>query len=288
MSTTKSRQGVTIYDEDGNLIGTGELSTEATLATRASETTLGTRASETTLGTRASETTLAAADTKLGTIDATLDSIKDTDGIKKITDQLPAGTNRIGAVRAVDSLDVALDVARDTNIPAGTRALLLAGQTDEATPQALTPTVTLDNNNRHRLAIEGPVTLTPPESPPASTPIRIAITSATPDLATTDDTVHVIANGDTFTLTYFITGSEGDGSERGSKVEVWFWDGTTEHLVARSYVTGATAPPQAPNTSVARDGTSMVGDGTAEIRVRRTRLSGQVQEVDFDVFGYEQ
>jgi len=53
---------------------------------------------EDTLATRASETTLSAADTKLGTIDGILDSIKDTDGIKKITDALPAGTNTLGKI----------------------------------------------------------------------------------------------------------------------------------------------------------------------------------------------
>ena len=50
------------------------------------------------LSTRATEATLLAADGRLTTIDAVLDSIKDTEGIKKITDQLPAGTNEIGAV----------------------------------------------------------------------------------------------------------------------------------------------------------------------------------------------
>ena len=46
----------------------------------------------------ATEDTLSAADTKLGTIDGVLDSIKDVDGIKKITDELPAGTQEIGLV----------------------------------------------------------------------------------------------------------------------------------------------------------------------------------------------
>ncbi len=44
------------------------------------------------------EATLLAADGRLTTIDAVLDSIKDIDGIKKITDQLPAGANEIGKV----------------------------------------------------------------------------------------------------------------------------------------------------------------------------------------------
>jgi len=50
------------------------------------------------LSTRATEATLLTADGRLTTIDAVLDSIKDTEGIKKITDQLPAGTNEIGKV----------------------------------------------------------------------------------------------------------------------------------------------------------------------------------------------
>jgi len=46
----------------------------------------------------ATQGTLESVDTKLGTIDSVLDGIKDTDGIKKITDQLPAGTNEVGKV----------------------------------------------------------------------------------------------------------------------------------------------------------------------------------------------
>lgn len=56
------------------------------------------------LSTRATEATLLSADGRLTTIDAVLDSIKDTDGIKKITDELPAGTQDIGSVRLRDIL----------------------------------------------------------------------------------------------------------------------------------------------------------------------------------------
>lgn len=55
----------------------------------------------------ATEDTLSAADTKLGTIDGVLDAIKDTDGIKKITDELPAGTQEIGSVAQGTPADVA-------------------------------------------------------------------------------------------------------------------------------------------------------------------------------------
>ena len=68
----------------------------------------------------ATEDTLSAADTKLGTIDGVLDSIKDTDGIKKITDALPAGDNNIG------NIDVASSVLPDG---AATEATLSAADT---------------------------------------------------------------------------------------------------------------------------------------------------------------
>jgi hypothetical protein len=55
----------------------------------------------------ASETTLLSADGRLATIDAVLDSIKDTDGIKKITDPvgLGAGTEIVGKVYITDGVD---------------------------------------------------------------------------------------------------------------------------------------------------------------------------------------
>ena len=43
----------------------------------------------------------AATENTLATIDSVLDSIKDTDGVKKITEALPAGENIVGRVRVV-------------------------------------------------------------------------------------------------------------------------------------------------------------------------------------------
>lgn len=71
------------------------------------------------LSTRASESTLSAADGRLATIDAVLDSIKDTDGIKRINDPLPAGTNNIGDVDVVSS---ALPAGAATEATLATRA----------------------------------------------------------------------------------------------------------------------------------------------------------------------
>jgi len=100
-----------LYDADGNPVSivddsgtyrlsgvTKVLNSGGSQVNPATEDTLSTRASEATLATRASESTLQAVDGRLTTIDAVLDSIKDTDGVKKITDQLPAGTNEIGKV----------------------------------------------------------------------------------------------------------------------------------------------------------------------------------------------
>ena len=52
------------------------------------------------------ETTLQTADGRLATIDAVLDLIKDTDGIKKITDALPVVDNRIGRIKITDDKPV--------------------------------------------------------------------------------------------------------------------------------------------------------------------------------------
>lgn len=85
------------------------LSTEAKLETvRALLATIDADTSQldVALSTRASEATLAAADTKLGTIDAVLDAIKDTAGVKKITDALPTGDNWIGRAKVGDGTNV--------------------------------------------------------------------------------------------------------------------------------------------------------------------------------------
>jgi hypothetical protein len=76
----------------------------------------------------------------------TLASIKDTDGIKKITDSLPSGTNEIGKVaqgtkaanadgwptKLVDGVNgIELAVARFASISSNTRGILVMGQSDD-------------------------------------------------------------------------------------------------------------------------------------------------------------
>lgn len=156
--------------------------TESTLSTRATEATLATVATEATLSTLGTEATASASDAKLATIDAVLDSIKDTDGIKKITDPLPAGTNNIGDVDVVSSalpagaateatlatrasettlssadaklgtIDSVLDSIKDTDgikkitdqLPAGTNEIGLVAQGTKAAASDAWPTVLYD------------------------------------------------------------------------------------------------------------------------------------------------
>ena len=82
----------------------------------------------------------------------TVDSIKNTDGIKKITDALPAGTNEIGKIAqgtkavnssawpiklvdGVNALELAL--ALKQQVPTNTRGLLAVGQSDDLYARAL-------------------------------------------------------------------------------------------------------------------------------------------------------
>lgn len=82
------------------------------------------------LSTRATEATLLAADGRLTTIDAVLDSIKDVDGIKKITDPVVIGTGDvgIGRVKVWDGTEVA-DVYPDDGVN-----YLAAGKSNKVDP----------------------------------------------------------------------------------------------------------------------------------------------------------
>lgn len=104
LSTRAKEDGGRLESLDGK-----DFATETTLGTRAAESggNLETAVTKLTsvdnsldvnLSTRASEASLSAANGKLDAANVTLTSIKSTDGIKKITDELPAGTQEIGKV----------------------------------------------------------------------------------------------------------------------------------------------------------------------------------------------
>jgi hypothetical protein len=80
----------------------------------------------------ATQTTLLAADGRLATIDSVLDSIKDTDGIKKITDPvgLGAGTEIVGKVYITDGVD-------DATITSSARSTSQMGLTTRQSPRTL-------------------------------------------------------------------------------------------------------------------------------------------------------
>lgn len=224
--------------------------TETTLATRATESTLATRATEATLATRATETTLAAADTKLGTIDAVLDSIKDTDGVKKITDALPVGDNLIGRVKLSDGTEVA-DITPDAGV--------------------------------NRLEILGKVSVVGALPPPSTTPVDIF--ADTPLTVGTDDTTFTVPDGETFHLQAVTAGNE--DPTKGAVIEVIFDDGS-EHIIERLYTNGETIQISFPDVETARDGTALLGDsgGTSDIIVRRTKYTGTNIAIDAIVTGY--
>lgn len=99
----------------------------------------------------------------------------------------------------------------------------------------------------------------------------------------------VITNTHTLYLQVIAAGAAGDPSEEGSKVEVYWREGAgpTDHLVERLYANGSTLFISLPNASKARDGTTMVGDGsTTKLIIRRERLSRSAQEIDAVVRGY--
>lgn len=112
-----------LYDPSGNPVSiisdggvyrlsgvTKVLSAAGAQVNPATEDTLSTRASEATLATRATESTLSSVDSWLGLVDTTLDSIKDTDGIKKITDPVAAKVGQ--GPTYLESLSVSGDVSR--------------------------------------------------------------------------------------------------------------------------------------------------------------------------------
>jgi hypothetical protein len=203
-----------------------------------------------------------------------------------IMESFPAGTNRLGSVRIVDANDLALDLARNTTIPANSRGLLVVGDDEDGKAQALE--VSIDPlDGKRRLQIEGHVSIAAPEPPVGTTVVSFTFSGALSISATQTDN-YVITNGKRFVLQQIVAGSEGDTSEKGSVIEVFYFDGTTEYLVEREYINGFTTQ-LSPLTETSRDGAqTMDGNGTTKtVRVKRRRLSGSSQEVDFVIRGYE-
>ena len=185
----------------------------------------------------------------------------------------------------MDHNDVALDLARDVAIPSGSRGVLPVGLDGDGNIRAMDVRVDGIDGTR-RLQIEGKVSFSPPAAPPAATAVSITFSGALA-ISTNQTDNYTITNAKRFVLQQVVAGSEGDSTERGSVVEVFYFDGTTERIVERVYLNGFTTEVF-PSTETSRDGTNCDGNGsTKTIRIRRRRLSGASQEVDFVVRGYE-
>lgn len=244
----------------------------------------------------------------------TVDTIVHVSGIKQIQDALPVGDNDIGRVKLTDGTYVVgvtdsgllqvettqapgtqhdvhlvtvsgtdLAVVPETIPPADHRAILFAGIGDQELVHV--PNIIVDDEDQlKRLAITGKISVTTP--PPPEGGVAVSIDASSPlDVATTESDSYVITSGKTFTIQSVTVGAEGDPNSKGSKVEVYFNDGT-DHLISRIYVVGQSVPVF-PDTSIARDGTSLTGNGSNVIRIDRTRLGGGTLEIDAVVRGYE-
>lgn len=140
----------------------------------------------------------------------------------------------------------------------------------------------------YKLNIIGKITSAPPPLPASATPVLLIADNPLTISGTIDSTSFVIPTGETFHLTQFVAGAAGDPTERGSAAELIFSPdgGTTEKIIQRIYVSGFTTTANFEPQNTSRDGTVMLGDGTATVFLRRRRLSGSSQEVDAVVQGY--
>ena len=173
-------------------------------------------------------------------------------------------------------------VARDVAIPVNTRALLFSGEGADGKAYVA------------RVSDEGKVSVaeSPATAPPGTTPFTLASDSPLevgPNPTFQETVSSAIGNGLTLKIQFIAAGAAGDPSESGSKVEVYWREGAgpTDHLIERLYVSGATVYESLPDTSEARDGTPLNGDGsTTKVVVRRERLSNSAQEIDAVLRGY--
>ena len=142
---------------------------------------------------------------------------------------------------------------------------------------------TQDDNGVRRVEIAGKVSVTGAIAPPSTT--QVLIHADTPLTVGSHDTAYVIPNGETFHLQEIHQGNE--DPTKGASVEIIYYDGTAEHLLERVYSAGTTVTIGYPDVAEARDGTSMVGDGsTKTILVRRAKYSGSDIAIDTEVVGY--
>jgi len=300
-----------------------DFATETTLATRATETTLtGLRsdfnaedfATETTLATRATEASLTgfrsdfnaedfATETTLATratadnqtnkaqftriTDGTNDVVVDASGDLQIihTDALPAGDNWLGRVKVGDGTNI-IDPVTDAQVSVSALhgVLVLGKDSNDAARMLAT-----ESTGILRVASQ------PAQPPAVATVLTFAVNDALLDVGSGGavPSPHtslgaIIGNGINVYLQSAVIGTEGDTSENGSVIELyWRTAGPIDHLISRFYVAGESLEIIYPDIHTTRDGTVMVGDGVnTRLIVVRRRLSAAALEIDFDLRGY--
>lgn len=220
---------------------------------------------------------------KLTSLETILTAIKNTDGIKKIVDALPAGDNVIGRAKLTDGTNVLV-------VESGGQGRVLPYAPDRGgTVRAMNLVQDDLESTLYRLAVTGKVSITVPPPPPGGT--KVTITADNPLIVSQAISPHLtewtIPDGKTLYIQQIIAGCQGDPSADGSKVEVYYYNGTTQHLIDRIYILGQTQFGNYPDTNMARDGTTFVGVGTArKIRIYRYRMSNSSQEIDSVIRGY--
>lgn len=198
---------------------------------------------------------------------------------------LASGTSAIGSVYVWDGTDI-LDILAEADTTTGLKGLLPVAKTaqDLSTFLLAQPDGALIVANK------------PPSAPPGTTEYQASVDEAELDVGQGGDVASphtslgpIVPNGETLTLQSVEVGTEGDSSENGSVIEVYWREGVgpTDHIVGRYYVMGETVQVVLPDVSEARDGTPFTGDGsTTRIVVVRRRLSVAALEIDFVIRGY--
>jgi hypothetical protein len=179
--------------------------------------------------------------------------------------------------------EIALAVADGVTLPANTRGLIFASVDNAGAVHF----VHSDSAGNLRVASQ------PPQPPAGTTEFVLAVSegdleiSAPPAYHETESTA--IGSSVELYLQSFTAGAGGDPSERGSRIDVLWREGAgpTDHVIERVYISGQSVTITLPDVHKARDGTTMIGDGsTTKLVIRRYRLSNAVQEVDAIVRGY--
>lgn len=228
----------------------------------------------------ATQTTLAAILTDTGQIEALLTTIDiDTGSI------LANQTNKTQFTKLTDGTnDAAVRLDGDT------LALLAGFPVMGKTAADVARYVLMEDDGTVRVASQ------PPSPPPGTTEFVFAVDDAELDVGSGGDVSSphtslspIIGNGLSLKLQQIQAGTEGDSSENGSVVEVYWREGggPTDHLIDRFYVVGTSIQVPLPDTNKARDDTVMTGDGTTtRLAVVRRRLSVSALEIDFVVRGF--